>query len=66
MEDIDDGLLIVSLIDAIHFDDSVLEEDVADVDQIEVFCNYNAKHADEAKFKEIRKACELQQIFELI
>jgi hypothetical protein len=43
----------------------VLEKDVADVDQIEVFCNYYAKHKDNAKFKEIRIACELQ-IFKLI
>ena len=57
--------LIDSLIDAVHFDDLVLEKDVADVDQIEVFCTYYAKHADKAKFKDIRKVCELQ-IFELI
>ena len=61
VEDVVDGL-IDSLIDAAYFDDLVLEKDVADVDQIEVlfFCNYYAKHADEAKFKEIKKACELQ------
>ena len=46
IEDIVDGL-IDSLIDAVHFDDLVLEKDVADdIDQIEVlFCNYYAKQA---------------------
>ncbi len=48
-----DDALIDSLIDAVHFDDLVLEKDVADVDQIEVFCAYYAKHADKAKFKDI-------------
>ena len=57
-----DDALIDSLIDYIHFDDLALEKDVADVDQIEVFCTYYAKHADKAKFKDIRKL----QIFELI
>ena len=60
-----DDALIDSLIDAVRFDDLVLEKDVADVDQLEVFCTYHAKHADNAKFKDIRKLCELQ-IFELI
>ena len=43
----------------------VLEKEVADVDQIEVFCNYYAKHKDNANYKEIRIVCELQ-IFKLI
>ena len=60
-----DNALIDSLIDAVHFDDLVLEKGVADVDQIEVFCAYYAKHADKVKFKDIRELCELQ-IFELI
>ena len=46
-----------SLIDAVHFDDLVLEKDVADIDQIEAFCTYYVKHAGEAKFKYLRKAC---------
>ena len=41
-----DDNLIDSLIDDIHFDDLVLEKNVADVDQIEVFCNYYSKHMD--------------------
>ena len=57
-----DDALIDSLIDAVHFDDLMLEKDVADVDQIEVFCTYYVKHAEKAKFKEIRKACKLGNI----
>ena len=53
MVDHDDNL-IDSLIDDVHFDDLVLEKDVADVDQIENFCNYYAKHVDKAKYKDIR------------
>ena len=53
----------------IHFfDDLVLEKDVVedDVDQIEVFCKYYAKHVgNKAKFTDIRRACEFQ-IFVLI
>ena len=36
-----------------------------DVDQIEVFCKYYAKHVAKAKFADIRRACEFQ-IFVLI
>jgi hypothetical protein len=57
--------LIDSLIDDVHFDDLVLEKNVADVDQIEVFCNYYTKHIEKAKFQDIRKFCEFQ-IFELV
>ena len=39
VEGVDDAL-IDSLIDAVHFDDLVLEKDVADIDQIEAFCTY--------------------------
>ena len=56
VEDVVDGL-IDSLIDAAYFDDLVLEKDVADIDQIEAFCTYYVKHAGEAKFKYLRKAC---------
>ena len=36
-----DDALIDSLIDAVHFDDLVLEKDVVYyIDQIEVFCNF--------------------------
>jgi hypothetical protein len=41
----------------VHFDDLVLEKDVADIDQIEAFCTYYVKHAGKAKFKNLRKAC---------
>ena len=44
VEGVDDAL-IDSLIDAVHFDDLVLEKDVADIDQIEAFCTYYLKHA---------------------
>ena len=64
VKDPDDNL-IDSLIDDVHFDDLVLEKNVADVDQIEVFCTYYLKHVDKAKFKDIRKFCEFQ-IFEMI
>ena len=64
VKDPDDNL-IDSLIDDVHFDDLVLEKNVADVDQIEVFCTYYLKHVDKAKFKDIRKSCEFQ-IFEMI
>ena len=50
-----DDNLIDSLIDDVHFDDLVLEKNVADVDQIEVFCNYYSKHIEKAKFKDVRK-----------
>jgi len=60
-----DDNLIDSIIDDVHFDDLVLEKDVADVDQIEVFCNYYSKHIEKAKFKDVRKFCEFQ-IFELV
>ena len=60
-----DDNLIDSLIDDVHFDDLVLEKNVEDVDQIEIFCKYYAKHVDKAKYKNIRKFCEFQ-IFELI
>ncbi len=50
-----DDSLIDSLIDDVHFDDLVLEKNVADVDQIEVFCNYYSKHIEKAKFKDVRK-----------
>ena len=64
VEDPDDNL-IDSLIDVVHFNDLVLEKDVVDIiDQIEAFCTYYVKHAAKAKFKTLRKACELQ-IFEL-
>jgi hypothetical protein len=63
VEGVDDAL-IDSLIDVVHFNDLVLEKDVADIDQIEAFCTYYVKHAAKAKFKSLRKACELQ-IFEL-
>ena len=50
VEGVDDAL-IDSLIDAVYFDDLVLEKDVADIiDQIEEFCTYYAKHAAKAKF----------------
>ncbi len=39
VEGVDDAL-IDSLIDAVHFDDLVLEKDVVYIDQIEVFCNF--------------------------
>ena len=40
VEGVDDAL-IDSLIDAVHFDDLVLENDVVYyIDQIEVFCNF--------------------------
>ena len=38
-EGVEDAL-IDSLIDAVHFDDLVLEKNVADIDQIELFCNF--------------------------
>ena len=60
-----DDNLIDSLVDDVHFDDLVLEKDVKDVDQIELFCSYYAKHIDKAKYKDIRKFCEYQ-IFEVI
>ena len=60
-----DDNLIDSLIDDVHFDDLVLEKNVEDVDQIEIFCKFYAKHVDKAKYKDIRKIRELQ-IFELI
>ena len=63
VKDPDDNL-IDSLIDDVHFDDLVLEKNVADVDQIEVFCTYYLNHVDKAKFKDIRKSCEFQ-IFEM-
>jgi hypothetical protein len=31
---------MMMLIDAVHFDDLVLEKDVVYIDQIEVFCNF--------------------------
>ena len=55
VKDPDDNL-IDFLIDDVHFDDLVLEKDVADVDQIETFWNYYAKHVDKAKFKDFRRA----------
>jgi len=55
VKDPDDNL-IDFLIDDVHFDDLVLEKDVADVDQIELFWNYYAKHVDKAKFKDFRRA----------
>jgi hypothetical protein len=64
VKDPDDNL-IDSLIDDVHFDDLVLEKNVADVDQIEVFCTYYLKHVDKAEFKDIRKYCEFQ-IFDMI
>ena len=64
MLDHDDNL-IDSLVDGVHFDDLVLEKDVKDVDQIEIFFSYYAKHVDKAKYKDIRKFCEYQN-FELI
>ena len=64
VKDPDDNL-IDSLIDDILFDDLNLEKNVADVDQIEVFCTYYLKHVDKAKFKDFRKSCEFQ-IFEMI
>ena len=63
VEGVDDAL-IDSLIDVVHFNGLVLEKDVADIDQIDAFCTYYVKHAGKAKFKSLRKACELQ-IFEL-
>ena len=63
VEGVDDAL-IDSLIDAVHFNYLVLEKDVADIDQIEAFFTYYVKYAAKAKFKSLRKACELQ-IFEL-
>jgi hypothetical protein len=41
VKDPDDNL-VDFLIDDVHFDDLVLEKDVADVDQIELFLNYYA------------------------
>ena len=64
VKDPDDNLTD-SLIDDILFDDLNLEKNVADVDQIEVFCTYYLKHVDKAKFKDFRKSCEFQ-IFEMI
>ena len=63
VEGVDDAL-IDSLIDVVHFNDLVLDKDVADIDQIEAFCTYYVKHIGKAKFKNLRKAFELQ-IFEL-
>jgi len=58
--------LVNSIInDSVNFEDLVFEKDVEEVDQIQLFCQYYAKHADLAKFKDIRKFCEFQ-IFELI
>ena len=52
-----DDNLIDFLIDDVHFDDLVLEKDVADVVQIEIFWNYYAKYdVDKAKFKDFRRA----------
>ena len=47
VEGVDDAL-IDSLIDVVHFNDLVLEKDVADIDQIEAFCTYYVKHAAKA------------------
>ena len=58
VEGVDDAL-IDSLIDAVHFDDLVLEKDVADTDQTEAFCTYYVKHAGKAKFQNLRKACDV-------
>jgi len=61
-----DNELVEALInESVNFEDLVFEKDVEEGDQIQMFCNYYAKHLDKAKFKEIRKFFEFQ-FFELI